>query len=40
MDRLEGAGFKVNQLGIDYFDADVFEKHGIHSDSVLYVVKK
>lgn len=38
--RLEEAGFKVYQLGIDYFGADVFERHGIHPRSVLYVVKK
>lgn len=38
--RLEDAGFKVNQFGIDYFGADVFEKHGIDPRSVLYVVEK
>jgi len=38
--RLEDAGFKVNQLAIDYFGTDVFEKHGIHPRSVLYVVEK
>jgi SAM-dependent methyltransferase len=38
--RLEDAGFKVNQFGIDYFRADVFEKHGIDPRSVLYVVEK
>jgi len=38
--RLEQAGFKVKQFGINYFGADVFEKHGIHPRSVLYVVEK
>jgi SAM-dependent methyltransferase len=38
--RLEDAGFKVNQFGIDYFGADAFEKHGIDPRSVLYVVEK
>jgi SAM-dependent methyltransferase len=38
--RLEDAGFRVNQFGISYFGAGVFEKHGIHPRSVLYVVEK
>ncbi len=38
--RLEEAGFKVCQFGIDYFGTDVFERHGIHPRSVLYVVEK
>ena len=38
--RLEAVGFRVHQLGIDYFGANVFEKHGIHPRSVLYVVEK
>ncbi len=38
--RLQEAGFKVNQYGIDYFGADVFEKCGIHKRSVLYIVEK
>jgi ubiquinone/menaquinone biosynthesis C-methylase UbiE len=38
--KLIQTGFKVNQLGIDYFGADVFEKNGIHPRSVLYVVEK
>jgi len=38
--RLEEAGFRVNQFGINYFGTDVFEKHGIHPRSILYVVKK
>ncbi len=38
--RLEGAGFKVNLLGVDYFGAEKFEKHGIHPRSILYIVEK
>ncbi|MDH6355289.1 DNA-directed RNA polymerase subunit RPC12/RpoP [Dysgonomonas sp. PH5-45] len=38
--KLEETGFKVNQLGIDYFGQDVFHKYGIHPRSVLYVVEK
>lgn len=38
--RLGGAGFTVQQLGIDFFGKDTFEKHGIHPRSVLYVVEK
>ncbi len=40
VNRLQESGFKVNQLGIDYFGAHTFDKHGIHHRSVLYVVKK
>ena len=40
INRLEETGFKVNQFGIDYFGAEVFEKYGIHPRSVLYVVEK
>jgi len=40
VDRLENVGFQVNQYGIDYFGRYVFEKHGIHPRSVLYVVEK
>lgn len=38
--KLEKTGFKVNQLGIEYFTREVFEKHGIHPRSVLYIVEK
>ncbi|MDQ4121033.1 MAG: class I SAM-dependent methyltransferase [Acidobacteriota bacterium] len=38
--RLNEAGFKVEQLGVDFFGREEFEKHGIHPRSVLYVVKK
>jgi SAM-dependent methyltransferase len=40
VDRLEEAGFGVEQLGIDHFGAEAFALHGIHSRSVLYVVHK
>jgi len=39
MRGLEDAGFRVNQLGIDYFGADLFDKHGIDPRSVLCVVE-
>lgn len=38
--RLNEAGFKVEQYGVDFFGQAAFEKHGIHPRSVLYVVKK
>jgi predicted SAM-dependent methyltransferase len=38
--NLEKAGFKVDQLGIDYFGSNVFERHGIHPRSILYIVSK
>jgi SAM-dependent methyltransferase len=38
--RLEEGGFKVTQLGIDYFGSDLFESCGIYPRSVLYVVEK
>ena len=38
--RLERSGFKVNQFGISYFGAEIFEKCGIHHRPVLYVVEK
>jgi hypothetical protein len=37
---LETAGFEIEQLGVDYFSADVFERAGVHGRSVLYVVRK
>lgn len=40
VNKLEEAGFKVNQLGNDYFTKKAFEISGIHSCSVLYVVEK
>ncbi len=38
--KLTQTGFKVNQLGIDYFGKEVFERNAIHPNSVLYVVEK
>jgi SAM-dependent methyltransferase len=39
-DRLQNAGFSVNQLGITYFGEDIFNKNGLNPRSVLYVVTK
>jgi SAM-dependent methyltransferase len=38
--RLTAAGFQVDQIGVDHFGADVFERAGIAPDSVLYVARK
>jgi len=38
--KLTAVGFKVAQLGIDYFGAEVFERNGIHPRSVLYIARK
>jgi hypothetical protein len=38
--RLEGAGFRVEQLGVEAFGADVFKRAGIAAGSCLYVVRK
>lgn len=38
--KLENAGFKVEQLNIDYFSKEEFEKNAISKKSVLYVVSK
>ena len=40
MDRLAAAGFKVDQLDIDFFGKDVFREAGIAESSVLYVLRK
>ena len=40
IERLEEAGFKVNQLGREYFGEETFDLHGIHQRSVLYIVEK
>lgn len=40
VDRLRSAGFQVDQLGIDFFDAEAFRKAGIADNSVLYVVRR
>lgn len=38
--RLENVGFKVNQLGIDFFGEKTFKKLGLNSSSVLYILEK
>jgi SAM-dependent methyltransferase len=38
--RLAAAGFKVDQLGIDYFGREAFREAGIAENSVLYVLRK
>jgi SAM-dependent methyltransferase len=40
VDRLTGAGFKVDQLGIDHFGPAAFRQAGITEKSVLYVVRR
>lgn len=40
VERLQSAGFKVNQLDKHFFGEQVFDRHGIHPRSVLYVVEK
>jgi SAM-dependent methyltransferase len=39
IERLQSSGLNVEQLGIDYFGAEVFRRAGIASNSVLYVVR-
>jgi SAM-dependent methyltransferase len=38
--RLAEGGFRITELGIEYFGADTFEKCGIYPRSVLYIVEK
>lgn len=40
INKLSFTGFLVHQLGIDFFGSDIFDKHGIHPRSVLYIVEK
>jgi SAM-dependent methyltransferase len=40
LDRLAAAGFAVEQVGMDYFGAEVFRRAGIAEDSVLYVARR
>ncbi|PSB55170.1 methyltransferase domain-containing protein [Chamaesiphon polymorphus] len=40
IDKLSATGFTVTQLDINYFGAEAFNKHGIHSRSILYIVEK
>lgn len=38
--KLTKAGFVVHQFDVGYFGTDIFNRHGIHPRSVLYVVEK
>jgi SAM-dependent methyltransferase len=38
--KLKSAGFKIDQLGIDFFGKESFEKFAITETSVLYIVRK
>ena len=38
--RLEEVGFNIDQYDKYYWGSDTFHKHGIHENSVLYVVRK
>ncbi len=38
--KLELCGFKVNQVGVEFFGEEVLYKHGINKRSVLYIVEK
>lgn len=40
VNKLTSTGFLVHQLDVDFFDCEIFDKHGIHPRSVLYVVEK
>ena len=40
VNKLTQTGFKVSQLGVEYFGQEIFIKNGIHPRSVLYVVTK
>jgi SAM-dependent methyltransferase len=39
IDRLEGAGAKLDQVGIERFGAEAFRRAGIAENSVLYVIR-
>jgi SAM-dependent methyltransferase len=40
LSRVEQAGFTIYQLGSEHFGKEIFSKHGITDQSVLYVVEK
>jgi SAM-dependent methyltransferase len=40
VERVREAGFKVHELGKDYFGSELFDRAGISKQSVLYVVEK
>jgi hypothetical protein len=40
LQRVREAGFAIDELGVEHFGADCFERHGITPQSVLYVVHR
>lgn len=40
LERVEKAGFTVSQYGADFFGREAFSRHGITSQSILYVAEK
>ena len=40
LDRVEAAGFRVNQYGSEYFGVEVFQKNAINEKSILYIVTR
>ncbi|HEX7494805.1 MAG TPA: glycosyltransferase [Bacteroidales bacterium] len=40
IERVEQAGFTINQYGVDYFGEEAFFQHGISSKSILYIAEK
>lgn len=40
VNKLASTGFLVHQLDVNFFGYEIFDKHGIHPRSVLYVVEK
>jgi SAM-dependent methyltransferase len=40
MEKLGNAGFHVHEYGIDFFGGALFQQHGIHPRSVLYVAAR
>jgi ubiquinone/menaquinone biosynthesis C-methylase UbiE len=40
VNRLQEAGFRVDEFGIEWFGPETFRRAGIASESILYVVRK
>ncbi len=40
IERVEEAGFTINQYGVDFFGEDIFFQYEISPKSILYIVKK
>jgi len=40
VNSLEEVGFNVKEYDINWFGPDIYRKHGIHENSILYVVEK